>query len=82
MKELGMSFTIQGFSQLIGYLVVLSISLAKTWTEERLPVTISCGFIYLLFTCFVGLSGLILFSLVARKYKYREGRRKLQSKRG
>ena len=65
---IGMSFTIQGFSQLIGYLVVLPVSLAKPWTD----VTISCGFIYLLFTCIVGLGGLILFSLVARKYKYRE----------
>ena len=64
----GMSFAIQGFSQLIGYLVILPVSLAKSWTD----VTISCGFIYLLIICIIGLGGLILFSLVARKYKYRK----------
>ena len=35
------------------------------------PVT-NCGFIYLLFTCVFGLVGLILFSITAKKYKYRE----------
>ena len=36
------------------------------------PSAISCEFIYLLFTCVVGLIGLILFSIAAKKYKYRE----------
>jgi uncharacterized membrane protein len=34
------------------------------------PVT-NCGFVYLLFTCVVGLIGLILFSVAAKKYRYR-----------
>ena len=37
---------------------------------ENSPVT-NCGFVYLLFTCVVGLIGLILFSIAAKKYKYR-----------
>ena len=37
---------------------------------ENPPVT-NCGFVYLLFTCVVGLIGLILFSVAAKKYKYR-----------
>ena len=37
---------------------------------ENPPVT-NCGFFYLLFTCVVGLIGLILFSVAAKKYKYR-----------
>ena len=37
---------------------------------EHPPVT-NCGFVYLLFTCVVGLIGLILFSVAAKKYKYR-----------
>ena len=32
----------------------------------------NCGFFYLLFTCVMGLIGLILFSVAAKKYKYRE----------
>ena len=38
---------------------------------ENPPVT-NCGFVYLLFTCVVGLTGLVLFSVAAKKYKYRE----------
>ena len=38
---------------------------------EHPPVT-NCGFVYLLFTCVVGLIGLISFSVAAKKYKYRE----------
>ena len=37
---------------------------------EHPPVT-NCGFVYLLSTCVVGLIGLILFSIAAKKYKYR-----------
>ena len=44
------------------------------WASEEMlehpPVT-NCGFVYLLFTCVVGLIGLILFSVAAKKYKYR-----------
>ena len=38
---------------------------------ESPPVT-NCGFVYLLFTCVVGLIGLVLFSVAAKKYKYRK----------
>ena len=37
---------------------------------EHSPVT-NCGFVYLLFTCVTGLIGLILFSVAAKRYKYR-----------
>ena len=39
--------------------------------HPRPPVT-NCGFVYFLFTCTMGLVGLILFVIVAKKYKYRE----------
>ena len=38
---------------------------------ENPPVT-NCGFVYLLYTCVVGLIGLILFSIAAKRYKYRQ----------
>ena len=38
---------------------------------QGLPVT-NCGSAYLLFTIVVGLTGLVLFLIAAKKYKYRE----------
>ena len=68
----GVSFAIRGFSQLIGYLFIFPLSLAHHWERERGSSVISCGFIYLLISSIIGLSGLVLFSVIARKYKYRE----------
>ena len=68
----GVSFAIQGFFQLCGHLTVLPLSLTHPWVNERVSPVISCGSSYLLFTGLVGLTGLILFSIMARKYKYRE----------
>ena len=52
-----------------------AFSLKHPWASaemlENPPVT-NCGFVYLLFTCVVGLIGLILFSVAAKKYKYRQ----------
>ena len=36
------------------------------------PPVANSGFVYLLFTCVVGLVGLTLFSVAAKKYKYRK----------
>ena len=68
----GVSFAIRGFSQLIGYLFIFPLSLAHHWERERGSSVISCGFIYLLISSIIGLSGLVFFSVIARKYKYRE----------
>ena len=68
----GVSFAIRGFSQLIGYLFIFPLSLAHHWTGERGSSVVSCGFIYLLISSIIGLSGLVFFSVIARKYKYRE----------
>ena len=68
----GVSFAVRGFSQLIGYLFIIPLSLAHHWTGERGSSVVSCGFIYLLISSIIGLSGLVFFSVIARKYKYRE----------
>ena len=68
----GISFAIQGVSHLIGYLVTLPLSLTQPWVQKAMPSVVSCGFVYLLFTSMVGLIGLALFSVVAKKYKYRK----------
>ena len=62
------------FSSLIPSLSFPSFFLPYPWASGKMlenpPVT-NCGFVYLLFTCVVGFIGLILFSVAAKKYKYR-----------
>ena len=52
-----------------------SYSLKHPWDSGKLlenpPVT-NCGFVYFLFTVVLGVIGLILFSIAAKKYKYRK----------
>ena len=73
----GVYFAIRGIFQFISSVVIIPISLKQFWVVRNLrlrnhPSIISCGFIYLLITCMIGLIGLILFSLATRKYKYRQ----------
>ena len=44
---------------------------ARGHMSEHPPVT-NCGFSYLLFTFMVALIGIVLFSIVVKRYKYRE----------
>ena len=71
---IGVFFAIRGLFQFLNSVVIIPLSLKHPWASgemlENPPVT-NCGFVYLLFTCVVGLIGLILFSIAARRYKYR-----------
>ena len=71
----GVFFAIRGLFQFLNSVVIIPFSLKQPWASgemlENPPVT-NCGFVYLLFTCVVGLIGFILFLVVAKKYKYRE----------
>ena len=71
---IGVFFAIRGFFQFLNSIVIIPFSLKRPWASgemlENPPVT-NCGFVYLLITCVVGLIGLILFSVAAKKYKYR-----------
>ena len=71
MKSLliGVFFAIQGFSRLMGYLLILPFSVSNYWTDKS---GISCGSVYLLIISIVGLVGLISFSVAAMRYKYRK----------
>ena len=71
----GVFFSIRAFFQLVSGVALIPFAYKPLWDSEHMrehpPVT-SCGFGYLLFTCVVGLIGLVLLSVVARRYKYRE----------
>ena len=71
----GVFIGVRAFFQLISGFVLIPFALRSLWDSESMrvhpPVT-NCGFGYLLFTCVVGLIGLVLLSVVARRYKYRE----------
>ena len=70
----GVFFAIRGLFQFLNSIITIPLSLKQPWAStpmiEHSPVT-NCGFVYLLFTCVTGLIGLILFSLAAKRYKYR-----------
>ena len=71
---IGVFFAIRGLFQFLNSIIIIPFSLKHPWASgemlEHPPVT-NCGFVYLLSTCVVGLIGLILFSMAAKKYKYR-----------
>ena len=71
----GIFFAIKGLFQFLGSITIIPVSLKHPLgihSFNLVPSFISCGFIYLLFTCVVGLVGMILFFVAARKYKNRE----------
>ena len=70
----GVFFAIRGLFQFLNSIVVIPLSLKQPWASREMiehpPVT-NCGFVYLLLTSMSGLIGLILFSVAAKRYKYR-----------
>ena len=72
---IGIFFAIRGLFQFLNSTVTFAFSFKQPWASgeilEHPPVT-NCGFTYFLFTTVTGLIGLLLFSIAAKKYKYRE----------
>ena len=72
---IGVFYAIKGVFQALSSIIFLAFSIPSVWsshlTTEHPPFT-SCGFGYLLLMCVIALIGLILLSVVARRYKYRE----------
>ena len=72
----GVFFAIRSLFQFLNFIIIIPFSLKHPWTSgdilEHPPVT-NCGFVYLLFTSVAGGMGFILFSVAAKKYKYRRG---------
>ena len=71
----GVFFAIRGLFQFLNSIIIIPLSLKQPWASgemiEHPPVT-NCGFVYLALTSVTGLIGLILFSLAAKRYKYRK----------
>ena len=71
----GVFFAIRGLFQLSSAILLLPFSLPHTWEDGRFrndPRVINCDFGYLLIVCGLALIGLILFSVAAKRYQYRE----------
>ena len=71
---IGIFFSIRGLFQLLNSITIIPLSLKRPWAVGKMiedpPVT-NCGFVYLLLTFVVGLTGLIMFLLAAKRYTYR-----------
>ena len=71
----GVFFAIKGLFQLSSAILLLPFSLPHTWEDGQFtsnPRAINCGFGYLFIICGLALIGLVLFSVVAKHYRYRE----------
>ena len=69
----GVFFAIMGIFEFLGSLMLLPFYLPQYWSNDNIEVpVVNCGFGYLLSVCAVGISGLVLFSIAAKSYKYRQ----------
>ena len=71
---IGIFYSIQGLFQFLNSVLIIPFSLTHPWGSGRMkedpPVT-NCGFVYLLLTAVIGLTGLVMFTVAARRYTYR-----------
>ena len=70
----GVYFAIKGVFQVISAVAVVPFALQRIWTDKlgKNPPVTNCAFGYYLFTITVAVFGLVLFSIVAKQYKYRQ----------
>ena len=73
---IGLLFAIQGVFKFLGAISILPFSLKALWEgsymQSHLPSITNCGFGYLLLNCTIALISLVLFTVAAKRYKYRE----------
>ena len=73
---IGIFYAFRGTFSFLGTISVLPFSLSVIWSSDymktHMPVITNCGFGYLLLSCTVGVISLVLFCVVAKRYKYRE----------
>ena len=70
----GVFSAIRGLFHFLNSIVIIPLSLNQPWASREMiehPPVSNCGFVYLALTSVTGLIGLILFSLAAKRYKYR-----------
>ena len=69
----GVYFAIKGVFQVLSAVAVVPFALDRIWIDMvKQPPLTNCAFGYYLFTIATATVGLVLFSLVARKYRYRQ----------
>ena len=66
---IGSFFAIKGIFQLFGIIVFILAPFSRWSIALSFP---SCGFVYYLINITIGLSGLVAYFWVARKYQYRQ----------
>ena len=66
----GVFFAIKGLFQFISAAAVVPFAIPGIWNS--INAVTNCGFGYYLFTIVVALIGLVVFSVVVRRYRYRE----------
>ena len=66
---IGTFFTVKGVFQLIGTMVLISLSRYLSKFETSF---LSCGFVYSVINIVVAVIGLVAYTLVARSYQYRQ----------
>ena len=73
---IGLLYALRGTFKFLGAISILPFSVRAIWASDymkkHLPAVTNCGFGYLLLNCVVGFSGLLLFTVAARRYRYRE----------
>ena len=65
---IGTFFALKGFFNLFGAL--LTFLPFTRWSSSR--SFLSCGFLYYILNIAVGIAGLILYTIIARRYQYRQ----------
>ena len=71
----GVFFAIKGLFQLSSAILLLPFSLPHYWEEGKFrndPRALNCDFGYLFIVCVLAIIGLVLFSVAAKRYQYRE----------
>ena len=73
---IGMFYAIRGTFKFLGAISILPFSVKAIWTsnymKKHVPSVTNCGFGYFLLNLVVGFTGLVLFTVAARRYHYRE----------
>ena len=73
---IGLLYAIRGMFKFLGAMSILPFSLKVLWKRDYIrehpPSITNCGFGYLLFNVLVSSTGLVLFTIAAKRYRYRE----------
>ena len=73
---IGVFYAFRGFFNFLGAMSVLPFSVSAIWSSDymktHMPTVTNCGFGYLLLNCVVGFMSVLLFTVVARRYKNRQ----------